>query len=112
MVERDVAWFYRLLLLCPKLAAAAGLRANRSRERFNRKSGAIFEEIMRRKTISKCHRTASSGRSKHLDSGKTITSTKFHAGEKCVTCRVVKNLHVHRHELRRRSGERINEAFL
>jgi len=40
---------------------------------------------------------------KHLDTGKTVCVHEISSpGEKCVTCRVVKNLHANRNELRRR----------
>jgi len=50
---------------------------------------------------------------KNLGSGKTICIHEVSMrGEKFFTCRVVKNLHVHRQKLRRGSGERFNGALL
>ena len=112
MVERDVAWFYRLLLLCPKLRLLLVfgpiVRANGSTE--------SLAQFLRNNAPQNDFKVSQDGEFwsfKHLDSGKTIYVHEVSMpGEKCVTCRVVKNLHVHRHELRRRSGERINEALL
>ncbi|MGA2869817.1 MAG: hypothetical protein ABSF34_11750, partial [Verrucomicrobiota bacterium] len=45
---------------------------------------------------------------KHLDTRKTICGHEVSTpGERCITCRVVKNLHLHRRDLRERLGERI-----
>jgi hypothetical protein len=102
MVERDVAWFFRLLLLCPnlRLLLVFGpiVRANGSTE--------SLAQFLRNNAPRNGFKVSQDGKFcsfKHLDAGKTICVHEVSIpGEKCITCRVVKNLHLHRHELRRR----------
>ncbi len=112
MVERDVAWFFRLLPLCSnlRLLLVFGpiIRANGSTE-----SLAQFLKNNAPQNGFKVSQDGEFWSFRHLDSGKTICVHEVSTpGEKCITCRVVKNLHAHRHELRRRLGERFNEALL
>jgi hypothetical protein len=112
MVERDVAWFFRLLMLSPnlRLLLVFGpiVRANGSTE-----SLAQFLRNVAPQNGFKVSQDGEFWLFKHLDTGKTIYVHEVSTpGEKCITCRVVKNLHIHRHELRRRLGERFNEALL
>ena len=112
MVERDVTWFFRLLLLCPnlRLLLVFGpiVRANGSTE--------SLAQFLRNNAPQNGFKVSQDGgfwSFKHLDAGKTICVHEVSTpGEKCITCRVVKNLHAHRHELRRRLGERFKEALL
>jgi len=68
---------------------------------------------MRRKNDFKVSQDGEFWSFKHLDSGKTILRPRsFHARREVRYMQSGENLHVHRHELRRRSGERINEALL
>ena len=110
--ERDVAWFFRSLPLCPnlRLLLVFGpiVRANGSTE--------SLAQFLRNNAPQNDFKVSQDGEFwsfKHLDSGKTIYVHEVSTpGEKFITCRVVKNLHAHRHELRRRLGERFNEALL
>jgi hypothetical protein len=102
MVERDVAWFFRLLPLCPnlRLLLVFGpiVRANGSTESLT--------QFLKNNAPRNGFKVSYDGEFwsfKHLDSGKTIYVHEVSMpGEKCVTCRVVKNFHAHDHELHRR----------
>jgi hypothetical protein len=102
MVEQDVAWFFRLLPLCPnlRLLLVFGpiVRANGSTE--------SLAQFLRNNAPQNGFKVSQDGKFwvfKHLDTGKTVCVHEVSMpGEKCVTCRVVKNLHANRNELRRR----------
>ena len=105
MVERDVAQFFRLLPLCPKLRLLLVfgpiVRANGSIE--------SLAQFLRNNAPQNGFKASQDGGSwsfKHLDTGKSICVHEVSTpGEKCITCRVVKNLHAHRDDLRRRLVE-------
>ena len=102
MVERDVAWFFRLLPLCPnlRLLLVFGpiVRADGSKESLAR-----FLINITSQNGFKVSTDGGFWSFKHLDTGKAICVHEVSMpGEKCITCRVVKNLDIHRHELRRR----------
>ena len=102
MVERDAAWLFRLLPLCPnlRLLLVFGpiIRANGSTE--------SLAQFLRNNAPKNCFNVSQDGEFwsfKHLDTGKTVCVHEVSTpGEKCITCRVVKNLHANRNELRRR----------
>jgi hypothetical protein len=96
MAEQDVAWFFRLLPLCPRL-----------------KGLLIFGPIVR--SDGSCENLAQFLRDQAPRHGFTVlpkgiehdaTKRRFFIhevetpGEKCITCRVVKNLYANRDELR------------
>jgi len=105
MVERDAAYFFRLLSLCQnlRLLLVFGpiVRADGSTE-----SLAHFLRIHAPKHGFSVSPDGNYWSFTHLDTGKAICVHEVSTpGETCITCRVVKNLHLHRHELHRRLRE-------
>jgi hypothetical protein len=111
MAERDVAWFFRLLLLCPNLQLllifGPIIRANGSTE--------SLAGFLRNGAPQHGFKVFPDGKFwsfRHLDTGKTICVHEVSTpGERCITCRVAKNLLLHRHDLRQRLGERFHAGF-
>ena len=104
MVERDAAWFFKLLLLCPnlKLLLTFGPVVGKDRQPeslfgflFSAAPGHGFRVFQDETGWQVWHEP--SRRVLPVHDADT-------PGEKCVTCRVVKNLHAHRHELRQWVG--------
>jgi hypothetical protein len=102
MIERDVVWFFRLLLLCPKLRLllifGPIIRADGSKE--------SLAQFVRNNAPQNGFKLLQDGKYwvfKYLDTGKAICVHEVSMpGEKDVACRVVKNLEIHSPELRRR----------
>lgn len=109
MVEQDVRWFFRLLLKCPdlRLLLVFGpiVRANGSTE--------SLAQFLRNNAPLNGFNVSSDGQRwslKHPGSNEPIYVHEVSArGKKCITCRVVEDLLIHRHELLRRLGKRSNE---
>jgi len=102
MVERDVAWLFRLLPLCPKLRRllvyGPVVRHNGQTESlagFVRKSAPRHGfKLIHREPFWELW---------HEDPRQMLVIHEADTpDEKCITCRVVKNLHAHRDELRER----------
>jgi hypothetical protein len=110
MVERDVACFFRLLPLCPnlRLLLVFGpiVRASGSTE--------SLAQFLRNHAPQNGFKKSQVGEFwsfKHLHSEKTIFVHEVSTpGEKCITCRVVKNLQIHQKELIGRLGEAIKRG--
>jgi hypothetical protein len=109
MVERDVAWFFRLLLLCPNLRVLltfGPIIAEGPRPEglfgflFTVASKHGFKMVKQKEVWELWHEPTKKIFLIH-DADSPIP------GEKCVTCRVVKNLYAHRDELRERLVQRI-----
>ncbi|MFZ0827256.1 MAG: hypothetical protein WAO02_07515 [Verrucomicrobiia bacterium] len=102
MVERDVAWFFRLLPLCPNLRLLLVFGpivcANGSTE--------SLAQFLKNDAPQNGFKVLQDGKFwvfNHQDTGKTVCVHEVSTpGEKCITCRVVKNLHAHRDEVRQR----------
>ena len=102
MVEQDVKWFFSLLSLCPKLrllliSVPVVVSKDGSTERL--------AQFLKNNVPPKDFTVSQDGNSwacKRLDSviGVYVHEVSW-PGEKCVTCRVVKNLHSYCQELRR-----------
>jgi hypothetical protein len=101
MVKRDVAWFFRLLPLCPNLRLllifGPIIRANGSTEPLVR--------FLRRRAQHHDFTVLPDGRLQDIKTRKALLVHEADTpNEKCITCRVVKNLHLHRQDLRQRIG--------
>ena len=107
MVERDVVWFFRLLLLCPNLRLllvfGPVICANGSTE--------SLAQFLKNNAPQNGFKVSQDGRFwsfKHLDAEKTICVHEVSMpDEKCITCSVVKNLNVHSENLRRRFASKM-----
>ena len=102
MVEKDIAWFFKLLLLCPNLKLLLTF-------------GPIVGKVRRPESLSSFLFAAAAGHGFrvlqdeadwklwHETTGRAfLVHDADMPGEKYVTCRVMKNLHAHRYDLRRR----------
>lgn len=105
MVENDAAWFFKLLLLCPNLrllltfGPIVGV-GGQPESLFGFLVDAAPKHGFR------VLPEEGSWQLWHEPTGKVILVHDADTpDEKCVTCRVVKNLHAHRNELRRRLRE-------
>jgi hypothetical protein len=106
MVEQDVTWFFSLVSLCPKLrllliSVPVVVCKDGSTERL--------AQFLKNNVPPKDFTVSQDGNSwacKRLDSKTTVYVHEVSwPGENCVTCRVVKNLHAHRHELLPKLGQ-------
>jgi len=106
MVEQDVKWFFSLVSLCPKLrllliSVPVVVCKDGSTERL--------AQFLKNNVPPKDFTVSQDGNSwacKRLDSKTTVYVHEVSwPGENCVTCRVVKNLHAHRHELLPKLGQ-------
>lgn len=100
MVERDVACFFRLLLLCPnlRLLLVYGpiVRANGSAE-------GLMHFLLNKAPLHgfKVAQVGKYWSFKHAETGKIIHVHEVSMpGEKCITCQIVKNLYKNCDELR------------
>ena len=99
MVERDASWFFKLLLLCPnlKILLTFGpiVGTNRQPE-----SLASFLYACAPVHGFSVHQEQERWSLRHEPTGRVILVHNADTpDEKCITCRVVKNLHAHRAEL-------------
>jgi hypothetical protein len=98
MVERDVAWFFRLLPLCEHLRVllvfGPVVRANGTKE-------SLFG-FLKNRAPRHGFSVLQNGNLEQTDTGRIFTVYEVDTpGEKCITCRVVKNLLTRRADLRR-----------
>jgi hypothetical protein len=105
MVERDAAWFFRLLLLCRNLRVLLTFGPLISADR---RPGGLFGFLY---STAPAHGFKAVPNAEYWELWHEATGRVFTIhdadtpDEKCVTCRVVKNLHQHRDALRQRIGE-------
>jgi len=98
MVERDVGWLFRLLPICENLRLLLVFGP------ILRPDGSIgnLAHFLRNQAPQHGFTLTELGNLQHTETGKLLVVHEADTrNEKCVTCRVVKNLHTHRHELRR-----------
>lgn len=103
MIERDVQWLFKLLLLCPKLRGLLTMgpivgTADQSLESLF----GFLCDFAPRHGFKLVH-NGGFWEFWHEESRKVLVVHEADTPEeKCITCRVVKNLHTHRDELRQR----------
>lgn len=104
MVEKDAAWFFKLLLLCPKLKLLLTFGPIVGEDRRPESLfGHLFDAAPGHGF--RVFQDETSWKLWHEPTGKVLLVHDADTpGEKCITCRVVKNLHAHRHELRQAAG--------
>jgi hypothetical protein len=101
MVEREVEWFFRLLSLCPdlRLLLTFGpiVRADGLTE--------SLAKFLRTRAPQNGFVVSQDGGLQHAETKRLFFIHEADApGEKCLTCRVIKNLHTYRDKLRHRMG--------
>jgi hypothetical protein len=100
MVERDAAWFFKLLLLCPNLRLLLTfgpiIGTDRQPECLH---GFLFAAAPAHGF--RVYQDDAGWQLWHEPTRKVfLVHDADMPGEKCITCRVVKNLYAHRDELR------------
>lgn len=104
MVVRDVAWFFKLLLLCPNLKLLLTFGPITGNDQ---KPESLFGFLFAAAPSHDFRVLPDAGAWKlwHEPTGKVfLVHDADTPTEKCVTCRVVKNLHAHREELQQVLG--------
>ncbi len=111
MVERDVQWFFKLLPLCTNLRLLLTfgpiIRRNRSTESLLQ-----FLKVHAPRNGFMVLPDGNGWKLQHQETKRSLFVHDVHTrGEKCVACRVVKNLYTHRQKLRERLGVRCERPF-
>jgi hypothetical protein len=113
MVEHDVQWLFKLLPRCPKLRVLLSMGPIIGANQEPASLTGFLHEFAPRHGFKVIHNEGF-WEFWHEESRKVLVIHEADTpGEKCITCRVVKNLHAHRDELRQRmaqSGDPLKEA--